>query len=102
MIDLPHETPRSMAAVMAADAHEAAGQSRLARFFRFAHVLVGKPVPTFPGHALSAALLRALHESRRRQGERELGRYWHLICMDETHPDLNLLRRTCRSAKNSG
>jgi hypothetical protein len=82
MIDLPHERPRSMAAVIAADEHEAAGQSRLARW--------------------SAALLRALHESRRRQGERELGRYRHLICMDETHPDLNILRRTCRSAKNSG
>jgi hypothetical protein len=23
------------------------------RFFDFAHVLIGKPVPTFPGHALS-------------------------------------------------
>jgi hypothetical protein len=82
MIDLQHERPRSMAAVIAADGHEAAGQSRLARW--------------------SALLLRALHESRRRQGERELDRYRHLICMDETHPDLNLLRRTCRSAKNSG
>jgi hypothetical protein len=23
------------------------------RFFEFAHVLIGKPVPTFPGHALA-------------------------------------------------
>src|SRR5262245_24357120 len=28
------------------------------RFFDFAHVLIGKPVPTFPGHALAAALER--------------------------------------------
>jgi hypothetical protein len=82
MIDLQHERARSVAAVIAVDATEAAGQSRLARW--------------------SAALLRALHTSRRRQGERELVRYRHLICMDETHPDLNLLRRTCHSAKNSG
>jgi hypothetical protein len=27
-----------------------------------------------------AGLLRALHESRRRQGEREIARYRHLIC----------------------
>src|SRR5512145_1671616 len=26
------------------------------RFFDFAHVLVGKPVPTFPGHALALAV----------------------------------------------
>ena len=49
-----------------------------------------------------ATLLRVLHESRTHQGERVIRRYRHLICMDETHPDLNLLRRTCRSAKNSG
>jgi hypothetical protein len=28
-------------------------------------------------------LLRALHESRRRQGEREIARYRHLICMSD-------------------
>jgi hypothetical protein len=28
-------------------------------------------------------LLRALHESRRRQSEREIARYRHLICMSD-------------------
>ena len=90
------------AAAVSADVGGDAGQSRLARFFRFAHVLVGKPVPTFPGHALGSAVLRALHEARQREGEGELSRHRHLICTDETHPDLDILRRPCRSAKNSG
>jgi len=99
------------AAAASADVGGDAGQSRLARFFRFAHVLVGKPVPTlgsmpegrlFPGHALGSALLRALHAARQREGEGELSRHRHLICMDETHPDLDILRRPCRSAKNCG
>jgi len=98
-------------AAVSADLREDVLPSRLVRFFRFAHVLVRKPVPTlgsvpegrlFPGHALSSALLRALRGSRRREGERELGRYRHLICTDETHPELDILRRPCRSAKNSG
>jgi hypothetical protein len=62
------------------DAH--AGQSRLARW--------------------STAVLRALHDSRKREGEREISRHWHLICMDETYPDLSILRRTCHSKKSSG
>jgi hypothetical protein len=50
-----------------------------------------------------AALLRALHESRRRQGERELARYRHLMPDgDATHPDLEILRRPCRTDKSSG
>jgi hypothetical protein len=82
MIDLQPTGSRAMAAAVPVNGHEAASQSRLARW--------------------SSVLLRALHESRERQGARELARYRHLICMDETHPDLNLLRRTCHSAKNSG
>jgi hypothetical protein len=47
--------------------------------------------------------LRALHESRRRQGERELARYRHLMPDgDATHPDLEILRRPCRTDKSSG
>ena len=99
------------AAVVATDLREDVRPSRLARLFRFAHVLVGKPVPTlgsmpegglFPGYALGSALLRALHAARQREGEGELSRHRHLICMDETHPDLDILRRPCRSAKNCG
>jgi hypothetical protein len=48
-----------------------------------------------------AALLRALHESRRVQGEREIRRYRHLICYTDTHPDLKILRR-CRPEKKVG
>jgi hypothetical protein len=59
-----------------------AGQSRLARW--------------------STAVLRALHDSRKREGEREISRHRHLICMDDTYPDLTTLRRTCHSKKSSG
>ena len=59
-----------------------AGQSRLARW--------------------STAVLRALHDSRKREGEREISRHRHLICMDDTYPDLTILRRTCHSKKSSG
>ena len=76
---MPQQT---MAAAVSADARGAASQSRLARW--------------------SSSLLRALRGSRRREGERELSRYQHLICTDETHPELDILRRPCRSAKNSG
>lgn len=49
-----------------------------------------------------AGLLRALHESRRRQGEREIRRYRHLICETDTHADLKILRRSCRSDRSFG
>jgi hypothetical protein len=73
---------RPMAAAVSADLHGDVRQSRLAGW--------------------RAALMRALRGSRRRQGERELSRYRHLICTDETHSELDILRRPCRSAKNSG
>jgi hypothetical protein len=49
-----------------------------------------------------ARLLQALHESRRRQGQHTLARYRHLTSNAETHPDLDILRRPCRTDKNSG
>jgi len=49
-----------------------------------------------------ARLLQALHESRRRQGQHALARYRHLTSNAETHPDLDILRRPCRTDKNSG
>jgi hypothetical protein len=48
-----------------------------------------------------ATLLRVLHESRTHQGERVIRRYRHLICYSDSHPDLKMLRRKCRSRKDS-
>jgi hypothetical protein len=79
----PGATAAAMSVGLGADhlgAH--AGQSRLARW--------------------STAVLRALHDSRKREGEREISRHRHLICMDDTYPDLTILRRTCHSKKSSG
>jgi hypothetical protein len=42
----------------------------------------------------STAILYALHDSRKREGAREISRHRHLIFMDDMHPDLNTLRRT--------
>jgi hypothetical protein len=47
----------------------------------------------------STAILYALHDSRKREGAREISRHRHLIFMDDMHPDLNTLRRTCHSDK---
>src|SRR5262245_15711101 len=45
------------------------------KFLDLAHVLIGKPVPTFPGHALVVALLRdAGTERHRRRHASGLGR----------------------------
>src|SRR4029077_17644301 len=40
------------------------------RFLSFAHVLVGKPVPTFPGHALMAKAARTLEPAAPEAGAR--------------------------------
>jgi hypothetical protein len=66
MMNLDHAQRASAGACVAADSPDdgaSRGTSRLGRFIE--------------------GFLRALHESRRRQGEREIARYRHLICMSD-------------------
>jgi hypothetical protein len=63
MMNLDQAQPASAGVYVAAnslDVSASRGESRFAR--------------------IVARLLQALHESRRRQGEREIARYRHLIC----------------------
>ena len=55
----------------------------------------GRPRQSLIGR-WAAAILRALHEARQREGARQVRRYRHLICISEDHPELELLRRKCR------